>query len=341
MVSNQEVYDITIIGGGPVGLFTAFYAGMRQATVKIIESLPQLGGQLAALYPDKYIYDIAGFPKIKARDLVRQLCKQMQQFDNEVCLNEEVLEISKVKNIFKIRTSKQLHYSKTIIITAGSGAFKPRKMNIVNEERFMNKNLHYYINDINKFKDREVAILGGGDSAVDWALALENIARKVVIVHRRNKFRAHEYSVELLKKSTVRVLTPYFPISLKGDLQIESMVVKNTKEDIDLELNMDDYLVNYGFISNLGPVNNWNLEIRNSSILVNSKAETSLPGIYAVGDISTYDGKVKLMATGFGEAPIAVSNAKVFIDPNESIHTAHSTSIMNKLVKESKKAVIN
>ncbi|HZW68025.1 MAG TPA: NAD(P)/FAD-dependent oxidoreductase, partial [Pseudogracilibacillus sp.] len=144
-MKNEKVFDITIIGGGPAGMFTAFYAGMRQASVKVLESLPQLGGQLAALYPDKYVYDVAGFPKIKAQDLVDRLTEQMNQFDSEVCLNEVVTEVIKEDEIFKIKTNAQIHYSKTIIITAGNGAFKPRTMNLENESKFENINLHYSI----------------------------------------------------------------------------------------------------------------------------------------------------------------------------------------------------
>ncbi|WP_077328487.1 NAD(P)/FAD-dependent oxidoreductase [Virgibacillus siamensis] len=334
---NNEVYDITIVGGGPVGLFTAFYAGMRQASVKIIENLPELGGQLTALYPEKYIYDVAGFPKIKAQDLVDQLKGQMDQFENEICLNQEVQHVTKEDDIFKISTNSQVHYSRTIIITAGNGAFKPRTMKLENEERFDGKNLHYKIDKLDHFKDKEVCVFGGGDSAVDWALMLENTASKVSIIHRRDKFRAHDYSVKLMKESSIDILTPYVPVELSGETNIENIKLKQQKGDQIINLEADDYIVNYGFISNLGPIKDWGLAIDKNQILVNSKAETNIPGIYAVGDVSTYDGKVKLMATGFGEAPIAVSSAKVYIDPKVSFTTAHSTTIMEKKEKKEQK----
>jgi len=319
MSDGKEVVDITIIGGGPVGMFTAFYAGMRQASVKIIESLPQLGGQLSALYPDKYVYDVAGFPKIKASELVDRLSEQMGQFEQEICLNEEVIEVTREDDVFKLITSSQTHYSKTIIITAGNGAFKPRTMNLQDEAKFENTNLHYSIKDINDFANKNVVIFGGGDSAVDWALMLEKIASSVSIVHRRDRFRAHEHSIVQLEECSVNILTPYVPTELHGDTKLESIILKESKTKEEIELKADDYLVNYGFISNLGPINNWGLAIENHSIAVNSRAETNIPGIYAVGDIATYPGKVELMATGFGEAPIAVSNAKVYIDPKESM----------------------
>lgn len=326
---KSEIFDITIIGGGPVGLFTAFYAGMRQASVKIIESLPQLGGQLSALYPEKYIYDIAGFPKVRAQDLIDNLQDQMNQFEVTISLGQSVETINKREDgIFKITTNKETHYTKTIIITAGNGAFQPRKMNCEGEEKFADKNLHYFVTNINEFADKKVVLFGGGDSAVDWALMLEPIAEKVTLIHRRDKFRAHEHSVELLQQSKVEILTPYVPEQLVGNRKIEKVIVKETKSNKLLELEVDDVLVNYGFVSSLGPINNWGLEIKKNSIVVNSKMETNIEGVYAVGDICIYEGKVKLIATGFGEAPTAVSNAKVYIDPTAKIQALHSTSLM-------------
>jgi ferredoxin/flavodoxin---NADP+ reductase len=337
-MDKSEVFDITVIGGGPVGLFTAFYAGMRQASVKVIESLPQLGGQLSALYPEKYIYDIAGFPKIGAQELIDNLTEQMNQFESTICLGQSVETVEKGEDgVFKLTTNKETHYTKTIIITAGNGAFKPRKMNVEGEEKFADKNLHYFVTNLNEFAGKNVVLFGGGDSAVDWALMLEPIAKKVRLIHRRDKFRAHEHSVELLKQSTVEVLTPYVPVELVGDDKIEKVIVKEAKGERFLELEVDDVLVNYGFVSSLGPISNWGLEIEKNSIVVNSKMETNIEGIYATGDICTYEGKVKLIATGFGESPIAVSNAKVYIDPTARVQAPHSTTVMGDREKEQKK----
>lgn len=339
MSHQTEVVDMTIIGGGPVGLFTAFYAGMRQASVKIIESLPQLGGQLTALYPEKFIYDIAGFPKISAEDLVNRLTEQMHQFEPMICLGQSVEVVEKEGDIFKITTNKETHYSKTVIITAGNGAFQPRKMNIDSEEKFTGKNLHYFVQDLQQFAGKKVVLFGGGDSAVDWALMLEPIAEKVTIIHRRDKFRAHEHSVELLKQSNVEILTPYVPVELVGEDNIEKVIVKETRGEGVLEIEADDVLVNYGFVSSLGPINNWGLEIEKNSIVVNSKMETNIEGIYATGDICTYEGKVKLIATGFGESPIAVSNAKVRIDPTARVQTQHSTTLMESKAFQKKTTI--
>lgn len=324
------IVDITIIGGGPVGMFSAFYGGMRGMSVKIIESLPQLGGQLSALYPEKYIYDIAGFPDVKAQDLIENLEKQMNVFPVEVCLEESVLSIRKNDDeIFSIQTNAGVHYSKTILITAGNGAFNPRPLGIEREEEFQKTNLHYFVNDLEKFRGKNVMVFGGGDSAVDWSLMLEPIASKVTLVHRRDKFRAHEHSVEKLFSSSVNVLTPYNPTALIGADKIEKVILTHAKGDSPTLLqDVDEVIVNFGFVSTLGPIKDWGLVIEKNSIVVNSRMETNIEGIYAAGDICTYEGKIKLIASGFGEAPAAISNAKVYIDPSSKVQPLHSTSVM-------------
>ncbi|WP_144491486.1 ferredoxin--NADP reductase 2 [Bacillus sp. WP8] len=328
MQEDSKVYDITVIGGGPVGLFTAFYGGMRQASVKIIESLPQLGGQLSALYPEKYIYDVAGFPKIRAQELVDNLKEQMDKFDQTICLEQAVEIVEKqADGIFKLVTNQEVHYSKTIIITAGNGAFQPRKLELDTAESFEGSNLHYFINDLNQFAGRRVAVLGGGDSAVDWALMLEPIAKEVSIIHRRDKFRAHEHSVENLHNSKVNVLTPFVPTELIGEDRIEQIVLEEVKGDKKQVLDVDDVIVNFGFVSSLGPIKQWGLEIEKNSIVVKSTMETNIEGFYAAGDICTYEGKVKLIASGFGEAPTAVNNAKAYMDPKARVQPLHSTSL--------------
>ncbi|HBZ08784.1 MULTISPECIES: NAD(P)/FAD-dependent oxidoreductase [Siminovitchia] len=346
MIHDEEVFDLTIIGGGPAGLFTAFYAGMRQMSVKIIESLPQLGGQLAALYPEKNIYDIAGFPKVSAQDLIDNLYEQMYQFKPVICLGQSVEQVKKLSDeTFRISTNKEVHHTKTIIITAGNGAFKPRKLQLAESEKYEGENLHYFIKDMNQFAGRRVILFGGGDSAVDWSLMLEPIADSVTIVHRREKFRAHEYSVEQLRNSKVEIRTPYVPVELIGESRVEQVVLEEIGSDRKEVVEVDDVIVNYGFVSSLGPIKDWGLDIEKNSIVVNSKMETNIKGIYAVGDICTYEGKIKLITTGFGEAPVAVSNAKMHIDPKARLQPQHSTSILGgspekKLrTKKEKKAI--
>jgi ferredoxin/flavodoxin---NADP+ reductase len=331
MTNDKDIYDITIIGGGPTGLFTAFYGGMRQAKVKIIEILPQLGGQLTALYPEKYIYDVAGFPKIRAQELISNLKTQMKPFNPTICLGESVEQLEKqMDGTFKLTTNWNVHYSKTIIITAGNGAFQPRKLDLENAETFESSNLHYFVEDMNQFAGKKVVLFGGGDSAVDWALMLEPIAEKVILVHRRDKFRAHEHSVENLLKSSVGIKTPYFPSQLIGDQSITEVVLEHAKNGRKEVWEVDDVIVNYGFISSLGPIKEWGLKIEKNSIVVNSKQETNIPGIYAAGDICTYEGKVKLIVAGFGEGPTAVNNAKTYINPKERVQPLHSTSLFTQ-----------
>ncbi|TCP27776.1 thioredoxin reductase (NADPH) [Scopulibacillus darangshiensis] len=329
MKEDTKIYDITIIGGGPVGMFTAFYGGLRQATVKIIESLPQLGGQLSALYPEKYIYDVAGCPKVMAQVLVNNLKEQMDMFNPMICLEQAVETVEKQSDgIFKLTTNSGMHYSKTIIITAGNGAFQPRRIELEEASQFENSNLYYFIDDLNAFAGQRVLVCGGGDSAVDWALMLEPIAEKVTLVHRRDKFRAHEHSVENLRKSKVEILTPFIPSVIYGNGKIEQVVLEEIKGSGTEILDIDAMIVNFGFVSSLGPIkDNWGLEVQKNTIVVNSRMETNIEGIYAAGDVCTYDGKVKLIASGFGEAPTAVNNAKAYMDPKVRLQPLHSTSL--------------
>lgn len=326
---NEEIYDITIIGAGPAGLFTAFYGGMRSAKVKLIESLPHTGGQLTALYPEKYIYDVAGFPKIRAQELVDNLEEQLKIFDQTICLGQSIQTVDKLEDgTFKLTSNTgEIHLSKTIIITAGNGAFEPRRLNVNKSEDFENINLHYYVNDMNRFKDENVVILGGGDSAVDWALMLESIAKKVTLVHRRDAFRAHEHSIQKLKASSIEILTPYVPTDIESSDKIDRLVLQEARGEEIIKIDVDSVICNYGFISKLGPIAEWGLDIERNSIVVNSKMETNIEGIYAVGDINTFEGKVKLIATGFGEGPTAINNAMQYLDPKARIQPKHSTSM--------------
>ncbi|MCZ8516800.1 NAD(P)/FAD-dependent oxidoreductase [Paenibacillus filicis] len=326
---TSEVLDIIIIGGGPAGMFAAFYGGMRQASVKLIENMPQLGGQLAALYPEKYIYDVAGFPKVTAQELVNNLELQMKHFpDIQVSLEEKVLGVEKKdERLFEVTTNKGVHHSKAVIITGGVGAFEPRRLELPEAEKYEKKNLHYFVSDLHKFKGQKVLISGGGDSAVDWALMLEPIAAKVTLIHRRDKFRAHEHSVENLMKSKVEVLTPKEITVLHGEAFIERVTLADVKTGEEQIIDVDAVIVNFGFVSSLGPIAEWGFEIDNGSIVVDSRMETSIPGIFAAGDITTYPGKLKLIAVGFGEAPTAINNAKVYLDPTAKLSPGHSSSM--------------
>ncbi|MNO12205.1 Ferredoxin--NADP reductase 2 [compost metagenome] len=320
--------DLLIIGGGPAGMFAAFYGGMRQASVTLIESMPQLGGQLAALYPEKYIYDVAGFPKVTAQELVDNLSRQMELFQSDIRLEEKVVSLKKQdERHFVITTDKAEYHSKAVIITAGVGAFEPRRLELPEAARFEKANLHYFVNDLNAFKGKKVLISGGGDSAVDWALMLEPIAEQVTLIHRRDKFRAHEHSVENLMASKVNVITPSEITELHGEEFITKVTLSHIKTKETQELEVDSVIVNFGFVSSLGPIAEWGIDIDSNSIVVDSRMETSIPGIFAAGDITTYPGKLKLIAVGFGEAPTAVNNAKVYIDPEAKLSPGHSSNL--------------
>lgn len=325
---QETITDIVIIGGGPAGMFAAFYGGMRQASVTIIESMPQLGGQLSALYPEKYIYDVAGFPKVTAQELIDSLKQQMDHFNPQVCLEEKVLQVvKKDERLFEIVTDRGVHKAKAVIITAGVGAFEPRRLELPEAAAYEKTNLHYFVSDLQRFKGQKVLISGGGDSAVDWALMLEPIAESVTLIHRRDKFRAHEHSVENLMKSKVNIVTPTEIVKLSGDGRIEQVTLQDVKTKQESVLDVDAVIVNFGFVSSIGPIAEWGFEIDGGSIVVDSRMETSVPGIFAAGDITTYPGKLKLIAVGFGEAPTAINNAKVYIDPEAKLSPGHSSNM--------------
>ncbi|ETT58635.1 NAD(P)/FAD-dependent oxidoreductase [Paenibacillus lautus] len=328
MPQDNNMTDLLIIGGGPAGMFAAFYGGMRQASVKLIESMPQLGGQLAALYPEKYIYDVAGFPKVTAQELVNNLSAQMELFKTDIRLEEKVQAVEKLEERhFVVKTNLGEHHAKAVIITAGVGAFQPRRLEIEGAEKYEKANLHYFVNDLSRFKGKKVLISGGGDSAVDWALMIEPIAEQVTLVHRRDKFRAHEHSVEQLMASKVNIVTPTEITELHGEDAITKVTLSHIKTKETQEIEVDDVIVNFGFVSSLGPISEWGIAIESNSIVVDSRMETSIPGIFAAGDITTYPGKVKLIAVGFGEAPTAVNNAKVYFDPEARLAPGHSSNM--------------
>ncbi len=324
---DEKVYDITVVGGGPTGLFTAFYAGMRDASAKIIDSLPQLGGQLAELYPEKFIYDVAGFPKVRAMDLVDRLIEQTSQFHPSVCLNEKVLHLNKREDgVFELVTDRKIHLSRSVIITAGIGAFTPKMLPAINAEKFEGKGIYYYIDDLKRFKGKKVIVVGGGDSAVDFALMLDGVAERVMLVHRRDQFRAHEENVKTLFVSGVEVKTFYEIKEIFGDDFVKSVTLVENRTKQTEEVEVDAIISSLGFSASLGPILDWGLEIEDSGIVVDSKMRTNVPGIFAAGDICVYPGKIKLIATGFGEAPTAVNNAKIYLDPESKLHPGHSSS---------------
>ena len=319
-------YDLTIVGAGPTGLFAAFYAGLRGMRVKLIDSLAELGGQLSALYPDKYIYDVAGFPKVKSRDLVDDLRDQALQFQPAVCLEEKVAQLEAVEGGFLLRTERGTeHRTKTVLVTAGVGAFAPRKLEDAALARFEGHGLHYVLPGLEPFRGRRILLLGGGDSAVDWALHLEPLAKELTLIHRRDEFRAHEDSVRQLHASRCRVVRFHELKTIEGDGRVERAIIYDNRSKEETTLELDDVVVNFGFVANLGPIKTWGLEVKGNSIVVSQTMATNLPGVFAAGDIVTYPGKLKLIATGFGEAAMAVCAAKMVVDPSARYFPGHSS----------------
>ncbi len=323
--SPTESYDICIIGAGPTGLFAAFYAGLRQMSVKILDSLETPGGQLATLYPEKYIYDAPGFSRILARDLVANLLEQANQYRPAYALGERVRHLHQRAGQFEIETDRSAHHAKSILIAAGIGSFLPRRLSLADVETYENAGLHYFVRRINDFQGRRVLIVGGGDSAVDWANTLEPVARSVTLIHRTDKFRAHESAVAKLLAGSARVLTFHELSSLAGRPALSAATLYDNRSKCHQTIEVDAVLVNIGFQSTLGPIAGWNLELDRSQIKVDHTMQTTRPGIFAAGDVCTYPGKLKLIATGFGEACTAVNHARQFTDPTARVFPGHSS----------------
>jgi ferredoxin/flavodoxin---NADP+ reductase len=324
-----NVFDITVIGGGPSGLFALFYAGMRGAKAKVIDVLPELGGQLYALYPEKYVYDMPGFPAIVAQDLVKGCIEQAFQWPHEKCLEERVVGIERLEGaIFKIATDKTEHFSKAIVITTGIGAFRPRKLAAPSAEAFEGRGLQYYARSFDEFAGKRVVIVGGGDSAVDYALALVGRAKDVTVVHR-SAFRAHASTVEQLRASGATIFQPDFEVeAVAGDGRVESVTVVNKKTKDAVECACDAILCALGFVSDLGAVKEWGIEVEGNGIVVDTATqETSVKGIYAAGDVVSHPGKLKLIACGTSEAAIAVNQAMHYINPADKVHPVHSSNL--------------
>src|SRR6266568_4661862 len=297
----QETKDITIIGAGPTGLFAAFYAGMRGASHRLIDNLDQVGGQLTALYPEKYIFDVAGFPKILSKDLVKGLAEQGLQWKPPVHLAEKVTGLRRSeengKSLFTIVTDKDEYPGRTVLIAGGIGAFTPRKLPLKDADRWNDKGLHDRVLNPRVFSGKRILIVGGGDSAFDWAVNLQGIAKSIVMIHRRDGFRAHQATVDqvqaLAAAGKMELRTFWELKAIDGGARIERVTIFNNKTKEEETLPM----------------------------------ESNIPGIYAAGDITTYPGKLKLIATGFGEACIAVNQIAHFLNPAAKVMPGHSSNM--------------
>lgn len=322
----SEVFDLTIIGAGPSGLYASYYAGFRGLKVKLIDSLEELGGQITALYPEKFIFDVAGFPKIYGRDLVKNLVEQALQFHPTVSLGEKVEQVHKFDQGYELVTAKGRHKTRAVLITVGIGAFNPKRIPAPGAAHYEGRGLAYFVPDVKRYMGKRLVIVGGGDSAVDWALNLEPRAASVTLVHRRDGFRAHEESVNQLKKSRVALKLFYEVKEVRGKDHLEAVVLVNNKTQQEEVVLAEELLGCLGFEASVGPLAQWGLTLQGNDIPVSTRMETNLPGIYAAGDVAVYPGKVKLIVCGFGEAATAVNNAVAYLKPGTSVFPGHSSN---------------
>lgn len=336
MPTEEELFDIVVIGAGPVGLFGVFYAGMRGLTTKVIEALPEVGGQLGALYPEKDIFDVAGFPKIHAKDLVAG-CKQQAEGANPnavYCFNQRVESLKKLEDgTFELVThTGEKHYGKSVLVTAGIGAFEPNRIPNESARAYEQKGVFYNVANLEQYRGKNVLVVGGGDSAVDYALMTEPLANSVTLVHRREGFRAHEESLNKLASSKVNVKLFHELRSVAGDdTWVKQATIFENRSGEETVLDVDYVVLGTGFKASLGKMLEWGLQIENKKqILINSKGETNIPGVYAAGDVSWYPGKIRLIATGFGEAATAINNAKAYVDPGSAAFPGHSSEATGK-----------
>jgi len=323
--------DILIIGAGPTGLFAVFEAGLLKLKCHLIDALPQPGGQCAEIYPKKPIYDIPAYPEVLAGDLVNNLMKQIEAFEPGFTLGERAETIEKQDDgSFIVTTNKGTkHQAPVVAIAGGLGSFEPRKPQLGNIGDFEDKGVEYIIRDPELYRDKKVAIAGGGDSALDWAIFLADVAKEVSLIHRRNEFRGALDSVEkveqLTKLGKIRLITPAEVTGLKGKDSLESIEIKKAEETFDLQV--DHFIPLFGLSPKLGPIANWGLEIEKNAIKVNNALDyqTNIPGIYAIGDVNTYPGKLKLILCGFHEATLMCQSAYQRIFPDKKYILKYTT----------------
>jgi thioredoxin reductase (NADPH) len=331
-MAEGEVYDITIIGGGPTGLFASFYSGLRQMKTKLVDALEELGGQVAVLYPEKVIYDVGGFPRVTGKELVRGMVEQALKFNPTVVLGERIVSIKAVEGgLVQLDSAKGTkHLSKTVLVAAGVGAFSPNRTEAAGAAAYEGHGVYYFLKDRNIMKGKRILIVGGGDSAVDWALNLNQWSEKVTLIHRRDVFRAHEESVAELMRCGVEVKLFFELKEVVGDgRNVTSVVLYDSRTKAESRVEVDAILVNIGFRADLGPIKDWGLRITGREIVTSGRMETNVPGVFVAGDIAAAEGTVKLnlIAVGFAQAAVAVNVAKNYIDPKARIFPGHSTEM--------------
>ena len=322
--------DILIIGAGPTGLFTVFEAGLLKMRCHIIDALPQAGGQCSELYPKKPIYDIPGFPEILAGDLTENLVEQGKQFEPGFTLGERADTIEKLEDgSFIVTTNKGTKHAAPIIAIAGGlGSFEPRKPDLENLDFYENKGLNYFIKDPEVYRDKRVVISGGGDSALDWSIFLTDVAKEVTLIHRRNEFRGALDSLEKVQDLTasgkINLITPAVVTKIGGEDNVQHVVV--TKDGEDTQIETDCFIPLFGLSPKLGPIGKWGLEIEKNAIKVDTlDYQTNIPGIFAIGDVNTYPGKLKLILCGFHEATLMCQAAYKILNPGKRFVLKYTT----------------
>ena len=330
--------DILIIGAGPVGLFTVFEAGLLGLECELVDNLDKIGGQCIELYPDKPIYDIPGVANQTGREHIEALLAQIKPFNYKVNLNTRVESIKKEKDKWIVKTNNDLSFlTKNIFIAAGAGSFESRRPPVENPDKFLGNGIEYAVRDIKKYKDKEITIFGGGDSALDWSVELAKTAKKVYLVHRRDEFRGAKHTEsqmrELVKSGKIELKIPYVIKSINGDEKFNGVDLMHFESKEVESINCDEALFFFGLNKQLGPILDWEVELEEKKISVNTENfQTNKEGIFAVGDINTYPGKLDLILCGFHETTLAVQEAFKRVRPGERVPFGYTTS--NKGLQE-------
>lgn len=350
---HGEMPGVTILGGGPCGLYAAFFAGLRGMRTAIIDSQPVLGGQLATIYPEKFVYDVPGFPKVLARDLAKGLVDQAMAFEPTVHLGEKIVSLKRVSGgelpadanisdesgangqasessggyIVLESASGKTFKTKTVILAMGAGAFLPKKLKAANAAEFENHGLHYFVNGTAKFKGKRLLIVGAGDTAFDYAHQFKNDAAGVLMIHRHDRLRAHESTVASVLGSGVEFRTFWEVLEIYGEEHVTGAKIFNNQTGEEEQIEVDEIIACLGFLADLKFLKDWGLTLSKNACLTGSAMQTNVPGVYACGDIATHEGKIKLISTGQGEAAIAVNFICNTLNPELEIFPGHSTNM--------------